>query len=243
MAAMARSSSARSGSAASAARRVSSRACRRAKADQGIGRHVHGLQLLPFVQGLRIIIEVQGGLGFGDFPLQIQEAFAVDLVPQHRVPRRALFLEFGKYTGAIGRLPAFGKLRKHAVAEGAALPEGNDVFFIRPSQVLIGCVGHFGAVVQQGEIVKAVQTDFGIGRRGFGSRAAFTDDQLPRMDGDVFVFQDVAENAGALDRHGLAFQTAALKQSGHQQRPFGTQAGLGLNALPAKVANAVIDHV
>jgi hypothetical protein len=62
------------------------------------------------------------------------------------------------------------------------------------------------------------------------------------MDGDVFVFQDVAENAGALDRHGITFQTAALKQFGDQQRPFGTQAGLGLNALPSKVANAVIDH-
>ena len=73
--------------------------------DQRPGGDLHGLQLLPFIIGVRIGKEIERFFRLPDITDNLLHALPVDLVAENRMTGCPLFLEFGEDAGIVGILP------------------------------------------------------------------------------------------------------------------------------------------
>ena len=208
--------------------------------DEGVGGDGHGAQFLALVQGLGVVEKIQPVDGLLDLGPQVLEPLAVDLVAHGGVPRRALLLELGEDAGGIGRLPVVVHAGEDLLADRLSLPEGDDLFPVDPPGFPAYAVGRAGPAVQHFKVLFGVQTHFRVGRCGLGRRSALAHDQFARVDADVFVFQDVGQGQGPLDRHRFFLGDAAFVKRGDQKRPFGGNRGYGVETLPAQSGDAFV---
>jgi hypothetical protein len=170
------------------------------KGDDRVDAHGHGLELLLFVVGLRVVHEIEPVQGRFDVLLEVEHALLVDLAVQDRVPGGALFHELGEDAGLVGVDPFLGHLGEDAVPLRAALPEGDDLLGVEPARLLVRGEGRLLPVVEVPEVLEGVDADLGIGRGRLGRGAAFADDELAVVEDDGLVLHDVLEGQGALHR-------------------------------------------
>jgi len=79
------------------------------------------------------------------------------------MPRRALLLKFRENSGFVSGLPFRRHRAENFVADGFALPIGDNRLLIEAARVVIDGKRNFRAVVEDVQIVQRVDADFGIG--------------------------------------------------------------------------------
>ena len=196
----------------------------------GVAGDVHRPQLLPPGVGLRVAEEVEGGDRGGNFPLEIQQALAIDLVVQHRMARGPLLHEFGEQAGVVGLFPLGREGGEEFVAHAAAAPIRNDLLLVDRQALLRHGVTGLGPGIEDAKVFQAVAGQLGVGRHDLGLRAALADDQLSLAQIDRLVLAKVMERAGTHDRHGV-FAFVGLVEVGQQAGALGSQRGLRVEAL------------
>ena len=66
-----------------------------------------------------------------------------------------------------------------------------------------------------------MDTNFRVGRGGFGPRSSFTYDQFPIIYANILVFKDILKTAGTLHRPGKVLDIFILVKAGYQQSTLG----------------------
>ena len=90
------------------------------KAHHGAGDNMHGAQLFPFGSGIGIVQEIQCVQAVLDILLKVEHAFAIDLIVEDGMTRRALLHEFGEDAGLVSRLPFRGHFLEDQVTHRSA---------------------------------------------------------------------------------------------------------------------------
>ncbi len=200
------------------------------KADQSVGADVHCLELFLLIIGFWIVQVIQVFQALLDVSLEIEESFAVDFVIQDGVTRRPLLHELGKDAGLIRGLPLLRHFLKDEFAHGLPPPEGDDGFLVDLPGLGADGKGYLFPGIEDVQIFQGMAAQFRVGRRGFGGRAFFTDDQFAFVDADGLVFHQILKGQGAAHRRGQRSHVLFV-EFGHQFCSLGRDGGHGVQAL------------
>src|SRR4030042_2292616 len=209
-------------------------------ADQSVGRHRHGLELLFFVESLRIGEETQAFNALADIPLEIHESFLIDLVIQNGVAGRPLLHELSENAGLVGGLPSFVHLGEDPLPYSLSPPEREYFLFIAFSCLRVDLKRGLGAAVEDVEVLEAMGGDLRISRRRFGARPPLTDDQLSVLYAYSFVFKHIPEGQGPLHGHGESRRSAFPVEVGQEQSPLGRDRRFSLQSLLSQFLDALV---
>ena len=206
-----------------------------AEDDEGLGGDAHAPQLFALVQSFGIVQEIEGGDGRVDVGDEVEHALAVDLVVQDGVPGSPLLHELSEYAGFVGVLPFLGQLGHHPVADGAAAPEGDDLLLIKADRGGVGLEPGLGPGIEDAQVLGAMASDFGVGRRSLGPRAPLADNELAFIHNDGLVLQDVLEGQGVLDGRRDPVGFRRFIEFGDQLGPLTRDRGDRFQALVAQL--------
>ena len=135
--------------------------------------------------------------------------------------RTTLLLEFCKNTGFVSIQPFRGHRLHHPVAVTFIFPEWDDRFNVNLFGCSINFKGYFPPFIQNIQVFRRMQANFGIGRAGFGGRTALPDNQFSRVITKFFVGENMIERHGAHHRNRYFTINPGLIKFSHQQCPFG----------------------
>ena len=203
-------------------------------ADERARRDAHGFEFFLFGVGFGVVEIIQRSERGVYFRLKIQHPFAVNFVVQNRMSRRALLHEFGEDARVVGVLPFGRHLAEDAFPHGFSVPKRDDAFFVTAEDGFIHFEGDFFPLVENFQVFERVAAQFGIRRRGFGTRSLFADDEFPFAQPERFVFQQVGECHRALHRRGIRLNLLLPIKLGEQSRALAGEGFLGVQTLLAQ---------
>ncbi len=205
----------------------------------GLAGDGHGVQLVPLVQGLRVVLEVQRGQGLADVLLVVQVALLVQLHGAHGVPRSPLFHELREDAGGVGLLPLRGHAVQDTAAHGAVFPVGDDLLLLDLQVVLRHGEVDYGAVVHVVHVVQGMAAQLRKGGGGLGIIPLFPYDELVLADVELFMGEEVLQHQGPelRDGHLALVHLIGLRL---QDGPLHVDVGLGLGADLTKSPDAVV---
>ena len=199
----------------------------------------HGPELLPLVQRLGVLLEIEHGLGTGDVGLEVQQALPVELAVGHRVARGTLLHELRVAACLIGVMPGPGQLLEHLVPHGPALPEGDDLPLVGLDHLRRDLVLGLLPGVQDPQVLGAVAGQLRIGGHGLGPGAALAHDEFALAHPELLLLADGQEVQGP--EHGNAVPPLVFPVEGRGDlSPLGTDGGDRGQALLAQSLGAFI---
>ena len=200
---------------------------------------IHGVQLVPAVEGFGIGFVVQLGQGLLDIVLIIQVALLIELNGTHGMSRAALFHELGEDTCRVGLPPLLCHTAEDFLAHGAALPVGDNLFLL-DFQVLLGDreVDHIPAV-HIVHILQGVAAQLWECGGGLGVVPLLSHDKFAVSYVELLVGKDVLERQRAQfrDGHLALIHLISLRL---QNGPLDVDVGLGLHAQLPEFFDTVV---
>ncbi len=209
--------------------------------DHRVARDVHCGQFLELLGGVGIVEIVQFRLAFGDLPLEVQHALAVDSSVEGRVPGGPLLHELGVEAGFVEGLPLLGDQGEGLVAHAAPPPVGDDLLRVEVDVLRGDGIARHLSGVEDLQVLPRMAVQLGKGGHGAGGRAALADDQFVRANEDRLPLAEVLEVQGPHDgSRNLA--CVFLVELGHEESPFDGDGRVGFKAFLPEPGDAFV-HV